>query len=74
MNKTKIATIIAGLGIVITTIIMIVHLEKVCYQYCMHPERSLGAWNAVRITATVYGGIICFLTIVLVGLNVRKIK
>lgn len=72
MNKFKIISVLAGLGSIMTTIIMVIHLPKVCYEYSMHPEWSLGAWNAVQITATLYGIVIAVFTIVLVGLNVKK--
>lgn len=72
MNKFKIISVLAGLGSIMTTIIMVIHLQKVCYEYSMHPEWSLGAWNAVQITAALYGIVIAVFTIVLVGLNVKK--
>lgn len=72
MNKSKIIAIIAGLGIIITTITMVIHLPKICYEYTIHPEWSLGAWNAVQISAILYGIVICIFGIVLVVLNWRK--
>lgn len=72
MNKSKIIAIIAGLGIIITAITMVIHLPKICYEHMMHPEWSLGAWNAVQISAILYGIVICIFGIVLVVLNWRK--
>ena len=69
MSKSKIVSIISGIGIIVTTIIMVIHLKKVCYEHVMHPEWSLGAWNAVQITATLYGVVICVFAIILVVLN-----
>jgi hypothetical protein len=73
MNKSKIISLISGFGIIITTIIMVIHLRNVCYEHSMHPEWSLGAWNAVQITATLYGIVICIFAVIPVILNLFRI-
>ena len=68
----KIITLICGLGIIITTIIMSIRLEILAYDYSMHPERSLGVAGAVQITAIQYGIVICIFTIILVLVSILK--
>lgn len=66
MNKSKVISILCGLGIIITTIIMIFNLKNVVYEHSMHPEWSLGVSNSVQIVAIIYSVIICIFTIILV--------
>lgn len=72
MEKRKIISIILGIIIIIIMIIMPFHLKQVCYEHSMHPEWSLGAWNAVQISSIIYTLVICILTIILVLINVIK--
>lgn len=72
MKKTRIATIILGVIIIIISLIMPFHLKYVCYKFSIHQDWTLGAWNAVQIYGTMYGIAICILTIILVLLNVSK--
>ena len=72
MSKSKIVSIICGLGIFITTILMVIRLGKVAYDHSMHPEWSLGVSSAVQITAGLYGIVICIFAIILVVLNLLK--
>ncbi len=73
MSKSKVISIISGLGIIITTIIMIIHLGKVTQEHLIHEnEWSLGVVGAVQTTATLYGIVICIFDIILVLTNVLK--
>ena len=72
MKKKKIISIVLGVIIIIITIIMPIHLKQICYEHSMHPEWSLGAWNAVCITAIVYSIAISILTIIVLLLNILK--
>lgn len=72
MEKRKILSIILGIIIIIIMIIMPFHLKQVCYEHSIHPEWSLGAWNAVQISSIIYTLVICILTIILVLINVIK--
>lgn len=72
MSKNKIISIISGLGIIITTIIMVIRLGNVAYEHSMHPEWSLGVSLAVQITATLYGIVICVFAVILVLSNLLK--
>ena len=73
MRKKKIISIILGIVIIITAVIMPFHLKQICYEHSIHQEEwSLGAWNAVQISATLYSIVICVLTLILVLLNVLK--
>lgn len=69
MSKRKIISIILGVVIIVLMIIMPFHLKQVCYEHSMHPEWSLGAWNAVYISALLYTFVISILTLILVLLN-----
>ena len=69
MKKSKIISIILGLVIIITTIIMVFHLGNVAYEHSIHSDWSLGVVGAVQITATLYGIIICILSSILVLIN-----
>ena len=66
----KIVSIVCGLGIIITTIFLIIDVKKTAISYLMHPESSLGVTNAVQLTAMVDGTIICIFAIILVVLNI----
>ena len=73
MNKSKIVSIICGLGIIITTIIMIINLPLIAQENSLHQnDWSLGVKLAVQIMSTIYGVIICIFTIILVLVNVLK--
>ena len=72
MSKRKIISIILGVIIIVLMIIMPFHLKQVCYEHSMHPEWSLGAWNAVHISALLYTFVISILTLILVLLNIIK--
>lgn len=72
MSKRKIISIILGVVIIVLMIIMPFHLQQVCYEHSMHPEWSLGAWNAVYISALLYTFVISILTLILVLLNIIK--
>lgn len=72
MEKRKIISIILGIVIIIIAVIMPFHLKQICYEHSIHQEWSLGAWNAVQISATLYSLAICVLTLILVLLNVLK--
>ena len=72
MSKRKIASIVSGLGILITTITMVIHLEKVCCEHSLHPEWSFGVCNAVKVTAIEYGTVICIFAVILTVLNLVK--
>lgn len=72
MSKRKIISIILGVVIIVLMIIMPFHLKQVCYEHSMHPEWSLGAWNAVYISALLYTFVISILTLILVLLNIIK--
>ena len=66
----KIVSIFCGLGIMITTILMIIEVKNTAISFQMHPEASLGVPNAVQLTVIMYGTIICVLALILVLLNV----
>ena len=72
MSKRKKISIILGVVIIVLMIIMPFHLKQVCYEHSMHPEWSLGAWNAVYISALLYTFVISILTIILVLINIIK--
>ena len=73
MEKRKIISIVLGITIIITAIIMPFHLKQICYEHVLHAEEwSLGAWNAVQIVATIYSIIISVLTLILAFINVLK--
>ena len=72
MIKSKIISIIIGILIIILLIIMPFHLKQICYEYSIHPENSLGAWNAVHIQSAIYDSVIGILTFILVIMNVLK--
>jgi len=69
LKGNKILTIISGLGIIITTIIMIIHLGNVAYEHSIHQDWTLGVVGAVQITATLYGAIIFVFTIIMILSN-----
>ncbi len=69
---SKIVILLLVLIIIILAVIMPFHLKQICYKYSIHPEWSLGAWNAVQITATLYSIGICVLTLIIVFLNRLK--
>lgn len=70
MNVRKIISILLGLIIIILLVIMPFHLKQICYEYSMHQEWSLGAWNAVYIQSAMYDIAIGVLTVILVIINV----
>lgn len=72
MKKSKIVSIICGLGIIITTIIMIIRLPLIAQEHSIHQDWTLGVKGAVQIMSTMYGAIICIFTIILVLVNVLK--
>lgn len=73
MKKNNIASIICGLVIIITTIIMIFRLGFVANEQCLHAsEWTLGVSDAVQMTTSIYGIIIIGFTIALVIINVLK--
>lgn len=72
MEKRKIISIILGIVIIIIAVIMPFQLKRICYEHSIHQDWSLGAWNAVQISATLYSIVICILTLILVFLNVLK--
>ena len=69
MKKSKLISIILGLLIIVTIILMVFHLENVAYEHSIHDDWSLGVVGAVQITATLYGIIICILSSILVLIN-----
>ena len=73
MEKKKVVSLIAGLIIIIISIVMPFHLKQLCYEFSTHQQEwTLGSWTAVQIYATIYGIIISILTLVLVLLNVLQ--
>lgn len=72
MNRSRNISAICGLGIIITTIIMVIHIGKVAQEHSMHPDWSLGVIGAVQITATLYGIVICIFAIILILTNILK--
>ena len=72
MEKRKIISIILGVVIIIIATIMPFHLEQICYEHSIHQDWSLGAWNAVQISAILYSIAICVLTVILVLINVLQ--
>ena len=73
MKKSTILSIICGLVIVVTTIVMIFHLSFVADNYCAHVgEWSLDVFTAVLLSSIVYATIIIVFTILLVLINVFK--
>ena len=73
MEKRKIVSIILGVIIIIIAVIMPFHLKQICYEHSMHSQEwSLGAWNAVQISAAFYSITISILTLILVLINVLK--
>ena len=73
MGKNKIASIICGIGIIITTIIMIIRLGMVAYEHSLHQlDWTLGVEAAVQITGIFYGIVIGIFTIVLVLINILR--
>lgn len=72
MKSSKIVSIVCGIGIIVATIVMIIRLGEVAQEYQFHSDWSLGAVNAIKITAQSYGAVICFFTIILVVINVLK--
>ena len=74
MKKKKIISIILGILIIIIAIIMPFHLKEICYEHSHHPEWSLGASNAVHISAFFYSCTISILTLILLLINVLNRK
>ncbi len=73
MNMKKIISIVLGILIIVVAIIMPFHLSQICYEFDMHQQEwTLSGWAAVQIQATIYGIIICVLTLILVLMNVLK--
>lgn len=73
MKMKRVVSPILVLVIIIISIIMPFHLKQICYEFSTHQQEwSLGAWNAVKIYATIYGIIISILTLILVLLNVLR--
>ena len=72
MNIRKIISIILGFIIIILLVIMPFHLKQICYEYSIHQEWSLGAWNAVYIQYAIYDIAIGVLAVTLVLINVLK--
>ena len=72
-NKKKIS-IICGILIIVVLITMIFRLGMVAQEFSNHPEWSLGAEGAVKITSIPYCVVISIITIVLVLINVREKK
>ncbi len=72
MKKSKIISIICGIGILATIVIMIINIGNVALEFCSHNDWSLGVESAVRIHALVYGIIIGVFTTILVVLNLLK--
>ena len=72
MKKKKIISIIIGIIIIIIATITPFRLKSICHEHSLHPEWSLGAWNAVYISALFYCFIISVLTLVLLLINVLK--
>lgn len=72
-KKRKIVSIILGIIIIIIVIIMPFHLKQIFYEHSMHSQEwSLGAWNAVQISAIFYSIAISILTIIIVLINTLK--
>ena len=75
MKKNKIVSIKCGIGIIITTIIMIIRLPLIAQEFSIHQtDWSLDVESAVRMTAIMYGVVICIFTIILVLANILKNK
>lgn len=70
MKKKKIISVVLGIMIIATAMIMPFHLRQICHKFTGHYDWTMSAWGAVQIYATIYGIIICALTIILVILNV----
>ena len=69
MKKSKIISIILGLLIIVTIIIMVSNLGNVAYEHSIHDDWTLGVVGAVQITATLYGILIGILSSILVLIN-----
>lgn len=72
MGKRNILSIVLGIITIIIAIIMPFHLKQICYEHSIHPEWSLGAWNAVYISAILYSIAISILTIIILLINILK--
>ena len=73
MEKKKIVSIIIEIIIIIIAVIMPFQLKQICYEHSIHQaEWSLGAWDAVYISAILYSIAIIILTIILLLLNIPK--
>lgn len=72
MEIRKIISIILGIIIIVIAVIMPFHLKEICYRHSIHQDWTLGACNAVQISSALYSVVICFLTLILVLLNVLK--
>lgn len=73
MEKRKIISIILGVIIIIIAVIMPFHLKQICYQHLLHSQEwSLGAWNAVQVSASFYSISISILTLILILINILK--
>ena len=73
MKKGKIASIVWGIGIIITTIMMIIRLSIVADEFSMNQlVWTLDVKTAVQMTGIFYGIVIGIFTIILVLINVLK--
>ena len=73
MKKSTILSILCGLVIVVTTIVMIFRLSFVADNYCAHVgEWSLDVYSATLFTSIIYATIIIVFTILLVIINIHK--
>ena len=68
MNRRN-KSFVLGAAILLIAIIMPFHLGKICHEYLLHPDWSLGAGNAIQLYATLYSVTICILILTLVILN-----
>jgi len=72
MGMRKIISIVLGIIIIAILVIMPFNLKEICYRHSIHQDWTLGAWNAVQISAALYSIVIGVLTLILVLLNVLK--
>ncbi len=74
MKNKKTINIIISIIIIGILIYMPFSLKQICYEHAIHPEWSLGSWNAVFLRAGLFSIILVILTAILLIINIVKKK
>ena len=74
MSKYNVLSIVLGICILVTTVIMVIQVSDTAYEHSIHEEWSLGVKYAVRIMLSIYSVIICLLSTALVVVNLKVKK